>query len=214
VATLTPNLPTGNYLIVAGYGGDSLHSPSTSAPVAITGAPAGFSLTVAPATISLKASQNATLTVSLTSQDGFTDTIGLGCGSLPAGVTCTFSSNSVNLAANATATAQLSIDTNTPIGGGATAMNHRTTPGASLAGLFFPLSALFGWLFWRLRRRTLGVFTMILVLALSAGALLATGCSGYSSSTAAPGTYVIQVTGTGASSDVIHYQNITLTITK
>jgi large repetitive protein len=214
VATLVPNLPTGNYLIVAGYAGDSLHSPSTSAPVSITGAPAGFSLTVAPATVSLKTSQNETLTVSLVSQGGFTDTIGLGCGSLPAGVTCTFSPTSVNLAANATATAQLSIDTNSPIGGGATAMNHRNTPGVSLAGLFLPLSAFFGWLFWRLRKRTFSVLTMILVLALSAGALLATGCSGYSSSTAAPGTYVIQVTGTGTSSDVIHYQNITLTITK
>jgi large repetitive protein len=214
VATLTPNLPTGNYLIVAGYGGDSLHSPSTSTPVAITGAPAGFNLSVTPATVSLQASQNATLTINLTSEGGFTDTIGLGCGSLPAGVTCTFSSNSVKLAANTTATAQLSIDTNSPIGGGATAMNRRSTPGASLAGLFMPLSAFFGWLFWRLRRRTMGFLTMILVLALSAGALLATGCSGYSSSTAAPGTYVIQVTGTGTSSDVIHYQNITLTITK
>ncbi len=214
VATLIPNLPTGNYLIVAGYGGDSLHSPSTSTPVGITGAPADFSLSVTPATLSLKASQNATLTVSLTSEGGFTDTIGLGCGSLPAGVTCLFSSNQLKLAANGTATAQLSIDTNTPIGGGATAMNHPSAPAASLAGVFLPLSAFFGWVFWRLRRRSRGVLTVLLVLALSAGALVATGCSGYSSSTAAPGTYVIQVTGTGTSSDVIHYQNVSLTITQ
>ncbi|HTW60188.1 MAG TPA: Ig-like domain repeat protein [Terracidiphilus sp.] len=215
VATLTPNLPTGNYLIVAGYGGDSLHSPSTSTPVSISGAPAGFSLTVSPATVSLKASENATLTVSLTSEGGFTDTIGLGCGSLPVGVTCLFSSNQVKLAANGTATAQLSIDTNNPIGGGATAMNHRPmNGGASLAGVFLPLSALFGWLFWRVRRRSLGALTLILIMALSAGALVATGCSGYSSSTAAAGTYVIQVTGTGTSSDVIHYQNVSLTITQ
>ena len=41
-----------------------------------------------------------------------------------------------------------------------------------------------------------------------------TGCSGFTQSSAAPGTYVIQVTATGANSNVIHYQNVTLTITK
>jgi hypothetical protein len=55
---------------------------------------------------------------------------------------------------------------------------------------------------------------MVLVLILSGAALLATGCSGFTMSTATPGTYVIQVTGTGANSDIIHYQNVTLTITK
>jgi hypothetical protein len=49
---------------------------------------------------------------------------------------------------------------------------------------------------------------------LSAGALPATGCSGHSSGAAAPGRYVIQISGTGTSSDVIHYQNIALTITQ
>jgi hypothetical protein len=83
----------------------------------------------------------------------------------------------------------------------------------SMAGLLLPLSALFGWIFWRLRKRNTGLFTMVLVLALSAGALLASGCGGYSSSKAAAGTYVIQVTGTGTTSNVIHYQNVTLDIT-
>jgi hypothetical protein len=50
-------------------------------------------------------------------------------------------------------------------------------------------------------------------MALSSAALLATGCSGFSSTKAAPGTYTIQVTGTGTQSDVIHYQNVTLDIT-
>ncbi|MGA7339053.1 MAG: Ig-like domain repeat protein [Terracidiphilus sp.] len=213
VATLTPNLPTGNYSVVAAYGGDSVHSPSTSTAVSISGAPAGFSLTVTPATLSLKASENGSVTINLTSEGGFTDTIGFGCGSLPAGVTCTFSSNSVTLAANGTASAQLSIDTNTPVGGGATAMNHRGAGGASMAGLLLPLSALFGWLFWRLRKRSMGALTLVLAMALSAAALMATGCSGYSSSTAKTGSYVIQVIGTGTNSDVIHYQNVSLTIT-
>jgi hypothetical protein len=214
--TLTPNLASGNYSIVANYSGDSTHAPSTSTPVTVSATPVDFNLTVTPATVSVQSSQNATETVNLTSEGGFTDTIGLGCASLPPNVTCIFSGNSVNLAANGSASVQLSIDTNIPLGGGTTAMNRRGTGtgGLSMAGLLLPFSVFFGWLFWRLRKRSLGLFTLVLVVALSAGALLATGCGGYSSSSAAPGTYVIQITGTGTNSNVIHYQNVTLTITK
>jgi hypothetical protein len=75
------------------------------------------------------------------------------------------------------------------------------------------LSGLFGWLLWRWRKRSMGLLTLALVLAVSAGAMLVTGCGGYSSSKAAAGNYVIQVTGTGTTSNVIHYQSISLTIT-
>jgi Bacterial Ig-like domain (group 3) len=214
VVTFSPSLPAGSYSVIAAYGGDAVHAPSTSAPVAIS-APADFSLMVTPATVTLKTSQNGAVTINVASEGGFTDTIGLGCASLPAGVTCIFSNDSVALAANGTASVLLTVDTNSPISGGASAMNIRGigTSGTSVAGLFLPLSALFGWLFWRLRKRTMGAWTMLLVLALSAGTLLAAGCSGYSSSTAKPGTYVIQVTGTGTTSQVTHYQNVSLTIT-
>ena len=55
---------------------------------------------------------------------------------------------------------------------------------------------------------------MAMVLLLSAAALLATGCNSYSVNTAAPGNYVIQVTGTGASTNAQQYQDVSLTITK
>jgi hypothetical protein len=84
----------------------------------------------------------------------------------------------------------------------------------SLAGLFLPFSVLFGFVFWRLRRRNAGIFTMSLILLLSAAALLATGCNSYSVNTVAPGNYVIQVTGTGASTNAQEYQNVSLSITK
>jgi septal ring-binding cell division protein DamX len=53
-----------------------------------------------------------------------------------------------------------------------------------------------------------------MVLVHSAAALLATGCSSYSTNTATPGNYTIQVTGTGATTDIQQYQNVSLTITK
>jgi hypothetical protein len=95
-------------------------------------------------------------------------------------------------------------------------MNRRPGEGGfSLAGLFLPLSLGFGFIFWRWRRRHAQVFTVVLFLIFTAAAFVATGCSGggFSQVTAAPGTYVIQVTGTSTASDVTHYQNVTLDIT-
>ena len=214
VGTITPNLPNGTFQVIAAYGGDQLHSPSQSSAVSVNGAPAGFSITLNPNTLSMAASQNATVGVNVTSVGGFTDTVGLGCASLPAGVTCTFVNPTVTLSANGTSTSQLTIDTNSPLSGGSTAMNQGKGRGMSLAGLFLPFSVLFGFVFWRLRRRSASLLTMVLVAALSLGALIASGCNGFGSSTVTPGTYVIQVIGTGTQSDTIHYANLTLTITK
>jgi hypothetical protein len=55
---------------------------------------------------------------------------------------------------------------------------------------------------------------MIFVLMLAGVGLMTTGCTSFTQSSAAPGTYVIQVNGVGANSQVSHYQNVTLTITK
>jgi hypothetical protein len=216
VATLTPNLSSGvNYSIVAVYSGDVDHSPSTSSTLTVSGIAYGFNLSVTPSSVTVPTSQNITVTVNLGSITGFTDSIGLGCASLPAGVNCHFSPISVSLPANGIASAQLTIDTNNPLGGGASAMNSGTgSRKVSLAGLFLPLSLFFGWIFWRLRRRNASILTMALVLVLLAASLVATGCNSFSQSTAAPGTYVIQVTGTGTNSDVVHYQNVTLVITQ
>jgi hypothetical protein len=216
VATLVPNLLGGvNYSITAAYLGDADHSPSTSQAVTVNGTASGFNLTVNPTTLTIKTSQNANIAVNLASIGGFTDTIAFGCGSLPDGVTCHFAPATVSLAANGTASAQLTIDTNNPLSGGASAMNRSGKgSGTYLAGLFLPFSVFFGWLFWRLRRRNAGLLTMVMVFALSVAALFATGCGGMSMGSVKPGAYTIQIVGTGTNSDVIHYQNVSLTITQ
>jgi len=216
VATITPNLTAGvSYNIVAMYGGDVDHSPSSSPTIPVSGTPTLFGLGVNPSSVTMATSQNAIVTVNVNSNGTFADTIGLGCASLPAGVFCHFSSPSVKLAASGSASVQLTIDTNNPLGGGSSAMNSSSANSRfSLAGLFLPVSVLFGFVFWRLRRRYARVFSMAMVLLLSAAALLATGCNSYSVNTAAPGNYVIQVTGTGASTNAQQYQNVSLTITK
>jgi len=218
VATLTPNLAAGTYTIVAAYGGDSGHTPSTSTSITITittsGSTSNFTLTVNPSTVTVKTTQNATLTVTLTSINGFVDTIGLGCVSLPPAVNCQFASNNVSLAGNGTAKVQLTIDTNNPLGGGAAAMNRQPgKTGANLAGLFLPFSLLLGCILWRFRTRHAKLLSMVLVLILGGVAMLATGCGGFTQSSASAGTYTIQVVGVGENSNVTAYQNITLTVT-
>ena len=54
----------------------------------------------------------------------------------------------------------------------------------------------------------------VLFLLVSSAALLVTGCGGFTQNSAAPGTYVIQVVGVGANSNMTQSQNVTLTITK
>jgi large repetitive protein len=215
VATLTPELGSGSYNIVAAYSGDPLHSPSTSTAIPVTSAGSTFNIGVTPVSVTMATSQNATVTVNVNSISGFTDTITLGCAGLPAGVNCHFSNLSVNLPANGTVTAQLTIDTNNPLGGGSSAMNRR--PGkrdTELAGLFLPFGLFLGWTVWKFRKRHAGVLSTALVLVLTGAALVATGCGGFTLHTAAPGTYVIQVAGVGTNSNVTQYQAVTLTITK
>ena len=214
VATLVPSLPSGNYSVVAVYSGDATHGSSTSQPVSITGTGGGFTVSM-PASVTLKTSQNISVAVNLSSSGGFADTISFGCGSLPVGVVCHFSPPSVALAANGTVSSQLTIDTNNPLSGGASAMNtHGDSRGTYLAGLLLPFSLFFGWIFWRFRERNANLFTMVLMMVLTAAALLSTGCNGFSMGSVAPGTYVIQVTGTGTHSSTIQFQTVTLNITQ
>jgi large repetitive protein len=218
VATLNPNLAAGTFSIVAVYGGDALHAPSTSLPLSVIGTPSNFTITVNPPAITVAVTQNTTATLTFTSIAGFSDTLGLGCASLPSAVTCHFSSPSVVLAANGTQTAQVTIDTNNPLSGGAIAMNaHDGNRSAYLAGfsiLSLPIIVFFGLILCRFRKRHGPVFTVMMLLLLSGTAMLLNGCTGLTQATAAPGTYVIQITATGVSSDVTKYQNVTLTITQ
>jgi len=223
VATFaTSTLAIGSHSITASYSGDSGHTSSTSTPPLIqvvypAGTTGGFSLSVTPATLTLASSQNTTVTVTLSSKNGFTDTIGLGCASLPAAVNCHFSSISEALKAGGVDKVQLTIDTNNPLSGGTTSSANSHTDGQAryLAGVFFPLPGVFGWLLWRRRRRHVVLFHAgVLFLLVSSAALLVTGCGGFTQSTAAPGTYVIQVVGVGANSNITQSQNVTLTITK
>ncbi len=214
VATLVPDLPTGTYSIIAEYSGDAIHSPSTSQPTSLSTAPSTFSLTVNPSALTLTTGQNGTITVQIASVNKASDTVSLGCANLPAAVNCHFASNSLTLAAGATVTTQLTIDTNNPLSGGTSIAARRTSdPSAPLAAaLSLPLAALFGFLLLGFRRRV--PRWMVVLCAVGLGTLVLNGCGGFSQNTAAPGNYTLQVTGVGTQSNQTHYANLTLTVNK
>jgi large repetitive protein len=214
-ATLNPQMSAAGSTIIANYSGDAVHSPSSSVAVTISSIPLYFGIALSPPKVTMAAGQNATINVTVTSNNGYSDTIGLGCSSLPAAVNCHFSNNNVALTAGGSISVQLTIDTNSPLAGGSSAMNSSAaTRGFNLAGLFLPSGLLFGCILGRSRKRNRALFTAALVLLLSS-AFLVTGCAGgFTQSSAAPGTYNIEITGLGVNSNVAHYQPFTLTITK
>lgn len=215
VATINPQLSNTTYTIVANYSGDAVHAPSSSVAVSVTGNPTDFDITVNPAKITMASGQNATISVNIIANVGYSDTIGLGCSTLPAGINCHFSSITVDVKSGQTQTVQLTIDSNNPLSGGSSAMNlSEGKSGLALAGLFLPVGIFFGFAFRRFRKRQSVLFTAVLAI-LASGALLISGCSGgFTQSSAKPGDYVIQVTGLGVNSNVAHYQPVSLTITK
>ncbi len=214
--TLTINPPAGSYSITAHYSGDALNAPSVSNGVTVTvSAATEFSIGLNPTSLSIPTKQSANVTINLGSQDGFTDKIALGCSSLPYSVTCNFASNDVTLGANGTTSVQLTVDTNSPLASGSQA--RKESPFSSsgiLAACAFPGAALFGLAFWRFRKNA-AVLRALAVIAMLAGTtLLMTGCGGFSTNSAKPGNYVIQVTATGEQTGVVHVANLTVTVTQ
>jgi len=217
-ASLSITLTAGSDTVTAKYSGDTDDAASTSNAVTISvGQVTDFSIALNPTSVSIPAGDYANVSVNLTSLDGFTDDVALGCGSLPPSVTCNFATTTSSLAANGKSSVVLTIDTANPLVSGSQARNHAPAiPGSPartiLAAFLFPGAGLLT--FWRFRRRT-GVLRLIAILAVVAGATLAmNGCGGLSLSSAKPGTYVIQVTATGTKTNVTHVANLTVQVTQ
>jgi hypothetical protein len=217
LATITPTLAVGTYNIVAVYSGDVENASSTSVPVPVTVTQGNdFEMALNPVAVTVVTKQYSVVTLTLTSSDGFTDQLGLGCGSLPASVTCNFSSGTVTLPANGSVTAQVTIDTASPLTSGGSAKNLMPGgPSSSIvAAWIFPGSALFGLLWWRSRKRFQGLFCALLVVLLTGAALTVTGCAGLSDDSAKPGAYTIQITADGAKTGMTHAIDVTVTVTQ
>jgi peptidyl-prolyl cis-trans isomerase A (cyclophilin A) len=105
-----------------------------------------YSIAAAPSQLTLAAGSSGSSTLTLLSLHGYTGTISLSCGPLPASTTCTFQPATVTLAASGSATSTLTIsagaharlDARQPAGPSGTSLGG---PGTSLGGSGTSLSA-------------------------------------------------------------------------
>jgi hypothetical protein len=220
----TSTLALGTHTLTAVYGGSAVFAGSTSNAVAQIEVKLDFAIALSNPAITLQTYQHTTTTVTLTPVGAFTDSLTLACVNPPAYVTCIFTPSPAALTGNGTAAVSFYIDTDSILGGdGLSGPFHasRSQPPSpiGLALLLPPLGsfALFACLAGRRRR---GVWPRRLLLwavvCVSAPAMLTlAGCGGDVISpvpSAAPGTYIIPVTATGALTGRTHTAQLTLTV--
>jgi hypothetical protein len=216
VATLTVNLLTSAPTVVASYSGDAVYAVSVSTQTSITVAqPMQFTMQLNPAAVTLQSQQNSTTTLTLSSVNGFTDTLDLGCLGLPFAATCTFAQDQVVLGANGTQSIQVVVDTGSPLTSGSQARLEQRGAGSLATLCLLPGGALLGLVFWKGRRRMskslAGVVLMLMLAAVSAGL---SGCGGLHINGTPAGTYVFQVSATGKGTGVTQAIDVTLTVTQ
>jgi hypothetical protein len=220
----TTTLAAGTDTLTAVYTGDAIYTGSTSAGVTET-VQAGqqdFTVGTPSTSYTVVTQNNLTTSVTLSSVNGFTDTVNLSCGSLPTYMTCSLSPASANLAANGTAGSTLTIGTATvqayllhgpdPLHPGSSPVNLALTlcPIGLLAGIaVFPT---------RRARRNPRLRLFVLLLAVIPMAVGITGCATpsivHDLLSAATGTYTIPITATGVNTRTNHTIQLTLTVTQ
>jgi hypothetical protein len=159
--------------------------------------------------VSLVSKQHSTIQLSLSSIKGFSDKIQFGCLGLPFAATCTFSAPQTALAANGTATIQLTLDTGDPLGIGAQARVKYGRRDATALLCLFPAALLVS--FFGRRHRLTVLLVMICAVLLT---FSLSGCAGLQGSGTPPGTYTFKVTASGEGTGATQSQVVTLTVTQ
>jgi len=228
-AYLIAYFPTaGTHNLTAVYAGNGSFTTSTSTPLALVIDPQLFSIT-APPSFTLETQHHGGFAITLASIGSFSDNIAFSCGNLPPVATCTFSKDPVALAAGATATTTVSIETDvipdfrSDLRRPASPREHfMQRTGIALAMLLpFTLLAL------RCRahdqrskngdaplpRRIRLLSTILFAIACGAVALSLNACSGKYPASTPPGTYTILITGQGLNTGVSSSANVTFIVT-
>jgi hypothetical protein len=100
-------LSVGTHRITATYSGDSNYTGSTSAVLSITVAAAptaDYSFALSSPSLTVAPGGSGTLTITVSPENGFSQTLTLACSGLPTGATCSFNPPNVNPSAGAFAT--------------------------------------------------------------------------------------------------------------
>ena len=221
-AVSTTVLAIGTHTLAAVYAGNTIYSASTSPAVieTIQPLPQDFTLTLASPTVTIKTQHHLTTTLILTSLGGFADRLALTCANLPQYVTCSPTPNPAPLTANGISTVSLYLDTDSVLG---YACNRPAPPPGdthaspfNLALSLSPISFFTGLAAFSRRRTRIRLLLLLFSLIPASFALGGCGEIIYPYDvppSAAPGTYTIPITATGAATGITHTANLTLTVT-
>ncbi len=200
----TTSLLSGTHVITASFAATGVFAASTSPSISQIIASPNFAASASPTTLTISDGSSGTTTITASATGGYSGTLTLSCGTLPAHLACTFAPASLSLSATTTSqTSTLTILTNASAALSYPPLRPASASRIMVAMLFWP--GLGGVLFATLRRRGHPASRLprllLFALLLSAGIFTATGCG--SNNNAAKGTYTVPVivtptTGTAA----------------
>jgi uncharacterized protein (TIGR03118 family) len=175
-------------------------------PIAATGGTTNFGFSTSSSVATVANDASTSLTLAVAPINGFSGSVTFACSGLPANSTCTFSSPTLTVTPNTSATETLTIAT-----GGFGASNQAAPlinfgRGSYTALAFMPFACL---LFFAGRRKFRISPKLMLVLIGTMGAATLAGCS-YTSPTTPAGTTAITVTATSGA--VSHTSTVKLTV--
>lgn len=203
----TSGLSAGSHNITAHYPGVAGFSASTSNVVVEVINPPAFSISAAPASLSVYTGEAASYTVTVTPGANFTLPVALTCGPLPANTTCTLSPATIS---GGSGNATLAVQTTAPARTTTASSASRPYRVAALAGLvllFIPRR-------WRRVRSRWCMFLAISVCLIAGAAI--SGCGGPFSLSGGtpPGAQTITVNGTVTfdSQTLTHTATVTLNV--
>lgn len=212
----TSSLAAGAHSITAVYSGDPDYTGSTSTVLSLTVNASGFTVALAPTSLTVTAGSSGNTTVTITPVGGFNAQITFSCSGLPAQATCSFSPGTITPNGNnnaATSTLAIATDVqsaatsrSSPSHGG-----FKTPKETWLALMLFGLGGLA-----RARRKLAkrGYWTAVVFvcgsLACLGGVLIGCGGGGSSSSGTPKGTSTVTVTATNG--NTTQTAKLTLTI--
>ena len=223
IATLNlSTLSAGTHTLTANYAASGVFAASVSAALTETIVAPSFTPVATPTTVTVTAGNSGTTTLIAQSMYGYTGTLTLSCGTLPAHLACSFSSPTLPVVSSVTtmiAGVTLTIATNA-----SAALDLPASPGAWSAPAVFsatllcPLCGGLGLFGLRRRRTALRGSRQSSLWLLAASLLLATGAtlglSGCgSSNNAAPGTYTVPVVFTPSATSSGSAQTLNVTVT-
>ena len=188
----------GVYTLTAQYSGEGAVTGSVSAPITETVVTPTISASANPDSLTVASGSSGTLTLTLTPTGGYTGSVSLSCGILPAHVSCAFAPPSLNITSGSgPVTDTLTISTAAQTAALLSEPKYGMKTPAVFAGtiFWFPASLLaFVGLGGRRKRRLLTrrLFLLAFLCLGLVGTSILSGC-GTASNTTPPGAYTIPI---------------------